>query len=145
MELEGQKIEATLNSGSADTVLDPGVSKLLFGFDEKTPNIETETSPSGATFYRFMDLTNEGLTVMNAKVRLSNTHGTGSDCFATKIHGVSRAAGFNRCYNVFPLNLGQNVMQKLHLYFAMKEKMLYFTAADATWNSPTNLDSKPAE
>lgn len=129
MELEGQKIEASLNTDASHTFLNSKVAKRLFNVDLPPPNkIE---KPDGSIAYgepsnvQFMDLTNNGLTVMNAEVALFL-----SDCSiaANKDRGMI----YSDCIDRVPLAIGTNVLQKLHLYFAMKEKVLYFTAADAT-------------
>jgi hypothetical protein len=36
----------------------------------------------------------------------------------------------NDCLTKPPLRLGRNVLESMRLYFATKERMLYFTAAD---------------
>jgi hypothetical protein len=42
------------------------------------------------------------------------------------------AATYEGCLGIHPLALGQNVISKLHFYIATKEKMLYFTPAEAS-------------
>lgn len=41
------------------------------------------------------------------------------------------AESFADCNGVAPLEIGTNVLQQLRLYFAVEQRMLYFTAADA--------------
>ncbi|HXN10584.1 MAG TPA: hypothetical protein VN859_05025, partial [Steroidobacteraceae bacterium] len=37
----------------------------------------------------------------------------------------------DECLGLFPLRLGSNVLSKLRLYLSIKDKMLYFTDAEA--------------
>ena len=48
------------------------MTRELFGFDETSPGIETETDGTGRTVahYRVMALTGSGITVSNARIRL---------------------------------------------------------------------------
>jgi hypothetical protein len=46
-----------------------------------------------------------------------------------RIDGVAQY--YNCTGDEAPLHIGLNVLEKLHLYFATKENVLYFTAADA--------------
>jgi predicted aspartyl protease len=134
MELEGQKIQTVLSTGAESTILYTDASKALFNFDENSKDVTTETDVSGrsSSHYRAMALTADGLAVMNAKILLRNRISPkGSDCVVRKKIGKDKAAGYDNCYGPYPLMLGMNVLQRLHLYVATKEKMLYFTAADA--------------
>ena len=76
-----------------------------------------------------MELTTNGLSVMNAQVNLRELRGT--SCRFREQKGADKAAGYVNCYNIFPLQLGMNVLKNMHIYIATKENVLYFTAADA--------------
>jgi len=55
-----------------------------------------------------------------------------SYCELGQSRDKAKAALHAGCYGAeAPLKLGMNVISKMHLYFATKESMLYFTAADA--------------
>jgi hypothetical protein len=73
-------------------------------------------------------LSGEGLEIINARIQLvdppSNT--------TCSLSSRSGAASHDGCFGAHPLMLGQNVIAKLHIYLATKEKMLYFTPADAS-------------
>jgi hypothetical protein len=53
----------------------------------------------------------------NAYCSLEMRSGKGAEC--------------KNCLGYFPLQLGRNVLEELRMYFATKEKGLYYTAADA--------------
>lgn len=127
MELDGQKLETTLATGSALTVLSTDVTRQLYHFDKDSPDIEKETDARGVTtaHYRAMNLTGEGLQIVNAHIRLLDP--THKSCHLGKRSG---AAAYDDCYGTHPLQLGRSVLTKLRIYIATKEKTLYFTAAD---------------
>ena len=131
MELDGKKIQATVSTGSLMTSLTTDLTRKLYGFDERSSDIEVEEDSSGgpAAHYRAMMLTAEGLKVTSTRIRLIPPQP------ACWLHPdrQDRAFGYgNECTGTYPLKLGLNVLQKLHLYFATKEQVLYFTPADAS-------------
>jgi hypothetical protein len=73
-----------------------------------------------------MKLSGEGLDIFNARISLVDPPTAG--CYLNSHQG---AASYDGCFGVHPLALGRDVVSKLHLYVATKEKMLYFTPADA--------------
>jgi hypothetical protein len=53
-------------------------------------------------------------------------------------NGPDRAAQYTECMgDEAPLHIGLDVLEKLHLYFATKENVLYYTAADAGFEAST--------
>ena len=76
-----------------------------------------------------MALSSGDLKVSNSKVMLREIDGCRKNAhIAIDSDG---AAGFEACGNRYPLYLGQNVLKKLRLYLAAKERKIYFTLADA--------------
>jgi hypothetical protein len=130
MELDGKKLETTLATSNPMTTLHTDASRKLYQFDSHSIDVETETDAAGKTtaHYRAMKLSGEGIEIINARIQLvdppSNT--------TCSLSSRSGAASYDGCFGVHPLKLGQNVIRKLHLYIATKEKVLYFTPADAS-------------
>jgi hypothetical protein len=122
----GKAVEATLATESAVTTLTTDVTRRLFGFDANSGDVETAVGADGriAANYRAMQLSTEGLDVINAKIELVKR--PAEYCQITSRRG---ATGYEVCNGVHPLRLGVNVLKKLHLYIATKEKILYFTPA----------------
>jgi hypothetical protein len=58
---------------------------------------------------------------------------------------VLGAAAHYDCAGAFPLYLGMNVLAQLHLYFANREKKLYFTNANVMDASAEPATAAPAE
>jgi hypothetical protein len=129
MELEGKKLETTLSTSNRVTLLHTDATRQLYHFDNHSPDVHTETDAAGNTTsqYRAMKLSGEGIEIINAKISLVDTP-LGSACRLSSRLG---AATYENCWGVHPLSLGENVVSKLHLYIATKEKMLYFTQANA--------------
>jgi len=130
MELEGKKLETTLATSKPITTLNTDATLKLFNFDSHSADVETETDNDGRTtvHYRAMKLSGEGLEIINARISLIDLPAD------NRCHLSSRlgAATYEGCFGIHPLALGQNVISKLHLYVATKEKMLYFTSADSS-------------
>jgi hypothetical protein len=131
MELDGQAVEATLATVVPATALDTGISKAVFGFDETSDGVVKETAMAdGISSFRAMALTAPGINIKNTKVLLFKSH-TKCGHMATKFDKV-KATGFSDCIGSFPLRLGLNVLKELRIFVSNKEKVLYFSRADAT-------------
>jgi hypothetical protein len=132
IELDGKKISGTLHFSKLGTMMKTDVSKALYGFDEHSEGIRTDTSDFGKTIkhYRAMKMTLPGLSVTNADVLL--TPGLAKTCKLSLSAGPQHSATYQNCFGSPPLSLGLNVLQHLRLYFATQEHVLYITAADAT-------------
>ena len=128
MELDGKKLEATLATSRPMTILHTDATRKLYNFDSHSPDIETETDSSGRTtaHYRAMKLSGEGIEIINARISLVDPNPT-ANCHLGSRAG---AASYEGCFGMHPLALGQNVIGKLHIYIATKEKVLYFTPAN---------------
>jgi len=138
MELGGRKILAVISTATPVTTVGTDVTRKLFGFDETSPGIETESGPSEhtVTHYRTMALAGSGIIIANAKIRLvPGPIVFGGDrragC-ALMTHGSGGVAHYDGCHEEAPLTLGLDVLRRLHLYFATRERVLYFSDADAT-------------
>jgi hypothetical protein len=127
MELEGKKLETTLATGNATTSLSTDVTRKLYNFDSHSPDVETETDAAGRTtaHYRAMKLSGQGIQIINAHILLVDRPPND----ACQLTSRSGAAAYEGCFGAHPLQLGQNVLSKLHIYIATKEKVLYFTPA----------------
>ena len=131
IELEGKKIEAAISTAVGGNWLTTEVTRSLYGFDEKSPDIETRSNGVGGSVsqYRAMTLTGTGFQINNAQIGLVTSKRP--NC-SLGHGGPGSAAMYTGCMGgEAPLKLGLDVAQHLHLYFATKEKVLYFTDAAA--------------
>ena len=141
MELDGKKLEATLATGNNATALFTDVTKRLYNFDRHSPDVETETLGNGGTTssYRAMKLSGEGVQVVNARILLIDRPSNDMCHLGSR----SGAAAYDGCYGAHPLQLGRDILTKLHIYIATQEKVLYFTPANAAdIHSPDTAASK---
>jgi hypothetical protein len=118
---KGKKLETTF-TGNLMTTLSTGATRKYYHFDEHSPDVQTEIN--GKSTYRAMKLSGDGIEIINARIRLVDGP-TELHCHLT---GRLGAASYEGC-NVYPLNLGLDVLKQLHIYIATKEKVLYFTSS----------------
>ncbi len=78
-----------------------------------------------------MALTASGLQVTNGRIQLDTEKR--ESCSLTTTTGKEHAAIHEGCLGgEAPLMLGLSVVEHMHLYFATKERILYFTDANAS-------------
>ena len=128
MQLDGRTLETTLATSSSMTTLHTDATLSLYNFDSHSPDVQTEIDGAGRTTaqYRAMKLSGEGIEIINARISLVDLP-SNSPC---RLSAHLGAASYENCRGAHPLSLGQDVISKLHLYIATKEKMLYFTPAN---------------
>ena len=132
LELEGKKVEASISTTSSGASLPTEVTRRLYGFDETSPGVESTTDQDGHTVahYRAMSISGDGLSVKNARIELRTTKSHEVPCSLTTMQGPARYEG---CLGgEAPLLIGLDVVRHLHLYFATKERVLYFSDATAS-------------
>ena len=130
LELDGKFVEATLSTQSVVSTIDSEVTLKVYGFDEHSPEVLPDKSPGAEkTSFRAMSLTAPGLSINNARIKL--VHRTGTCSQQTRTTNRVPAIGYSDCPGSFPLYLGRNVLEKLRIYVATKDKMIYFSRADA--------------
>ena len=132
MTLDGKTIEAGLSTGGRESGIYTDATRKLYGFDEKSADVETVDSGTGSPVFHFraMKLTTDGLVVTNANMRLTPAPKSGS-CAFSPFGRTGHAAGYTGCAGRLPAMLGRDVLDKLRLFFAMKEGVVYFTRAEA--------------
>ncbi len=132
MELEGKKVLATFSTAIPVTSLGTDVTRRLYRFDERSDGVEADTGSAGhaVVYYRAMALAGSGIVITNAKIQLVPTDRQSKVYCGLVTHASDGVAYYSRCGP--PLVLGLNVLRRLHLYFAMREHVLYFSDAAAT-------------
>ena len=135
--LDGKPVIVTFDTASFNSSMHRSVALVKFGLDASSPGVttaQTEDDGDVAYQYRFKSLTAEGIAIANPPVTLYGNP-TQPLCEGKKHTGPSTAIpGWfhtSTCYGPGDLALGLRELSQLHLYFAFKEKLLYFTAADA--------------
>jgi len=112
--LDGKKVRATLDTGSARSVFNLEEAEDLFGFTESDPKLMTlEKTDSGHVYkYPFKTLNFSGVSVANPDLTLFSKRD-------------ERLPGGPE------LILGMGILRQLHMYIAYKEQALYVTPASA--------------
>jgi hypothetical protein len=135
LELDGAKIEATLSTASRDTYMHLDVSRQVFGFDEHSPGVQVSVDADGRAhdYFRAMTLTSGDLSLSDVDVHLVPP---ARSCTLSKVGMFGDVAEFkgrddHLCYAVYPLVLGRRTIEHLRLYFATREKLIYFTKVGA--------------
>jgi hypothetical protein len=138
MELDGKKIEADMRTTAIQSTLTTDVTRSLYGWDDRSEGVEHSQSPDGqvTSHYRAMAITNDGLHVNNARIELLEPP---SLCRLVAGAWIANAHYDNCEGNEAPLHLGLDVISKLHLFVQARDKMMFYTAANATRPPPEGV------
>jgi predicted aspartyl protease len=134
--IDGKDFDAILDTGASQTFMDAGTAVQAFGLKPDSADME-KTGPingdaaSVAYQHRFSTLSFEGVMVANPRIDIFadriGKHDTTND-FQTGSHLKRQDDNDDRPQ----VTLGMNVLSKLHVYIAYKEKMAYITEAGTT-------------
>lgn len=118
VEIDGKKLETSIATSQENSQMTLDVSRLLSSSDS--------TNTPGQVLTRVVRLAAGDLIVPD-KIHLTQTP---QGCELSSAGRPDGALGYDRCYGRFPLVLGRSALKNLHLYFATREKVIYFTVAD---------------
>lgn len=129
MEVEGNRIEASLNTTGRLSVLFTKIAKRYLGFDANSPGIERQTLPGGreVASFRAVSLTAKGLGIHNARVRLSDF----DRCDPTTSDKDSGAIGCRDMYGLTPFSIGTDLLKQLRIFASVADRKIYFTRVDS--------------
>jgi hypothetical protein len=129
MELDGQEIQTSLSTGSRYSSISTEVTRKFFGFDDQSPEVQSEPLANGgqAHRYRAMALTAKGLEIKNLKIELVPWKMCHADRRPNGLDGI----GCTDVFGVTPFAIGTDLLKQLRVYIATKEHMIYFTRADS--------------
>jgi hypothetical protein len=129
MLLDDQEIQTSLDTSAKASRISSEVTKKFFGFDEHSPDVQSEALPDGthSHSYRAMDLSAKGLEIKNARIELWPTKICRPDRSVSRLDGI----GCTDVYGITPFAIGTDLLKQLHIYIATKEHMIYFTRVDA--------------
>jgi predicted aspartyl protease len=132
--LDGHDLSAVLDTGSSYTNLFQNVSESAFGLNASSPGMvadpKSDPDDSGRMTYRFKALMVGELVVKNPLIHILRN---GAQESFEKKHNdpIGRDSFMREDFQNGDMLLGMNVLTKLHLYIAYKERKIYVTAADA--------------
>lgn len=137
--LDGRPIRAMLDTGSTDTALRMDIAQKGFGLTmgaKDTPESGTLNGDASLKTYRhmFQSLSFGGVAVSNPRiVIMPNAAGRNAERIPS---GASRTRSEKDLVNAPELIIGMNVLRKLHVYMAFREKRLYISEAS---NAPAPM------
>ncbi|MBV8799398.1 MAG: retropepsin-like domain-containing protein [Alphaproteobacteria bacterium] len=138
VELDGEKLKAVLDTGASTSVLNMEVAEVAFGLKPGSADTPAASgagqNKSGMPTYshRFKSLSLEGIAISNpemiiipdlVRMRMMDPHDS--------LEGDTRVKNSANPVGLDPMMLGMNILRRLHLYIAYKEKKLYITPAAA--------------
>jgi hypothetical protein len=126
VELDGRRINTSISATDLGTTLTSDAARRVFGLNAHSPNIEVQEDSAGhrKTYYQSKKLTSGALAFTDITIKIVPPS---KDCKLVGFDGSDTTARYELCFGVYPLVLGRDVLEKLHLYFATREKVIYFT------------------
>ena len=127
--LDGKRVNALISTGNPDTSLSLDVAQRDFGFKPDAPDVKKIGEQQGGyttNVYskKFNSITIEGIEIKNPTMRIRSDL-TGFQYEAPRIGSIITPSR-----GIPPISLGMNVLARLHVYIAYKERRLYLTAAE---------------
>jgi len=118
-EIDGKKLESSIATSAESSAMSVDVSRRLLLEEGQ------QSSPDGSVT-KIIKLASGDL-VIPATIQLIKPP---EGCTLGTSGNPDGALGYSGCYGRYPLVLGRQALRKLHLYFASKERLLYFTPAE---------------
>jgi predicted aspartyl protease len=131
MELDGRRVNAMLDTGASNTILNLDVARRNFRVDVNGPDVEKVGELTGgysANIYRrrFNSLAFEGVSIANPMMVMMPNMMGGVNPAAPRTGSLIRDER-----NGLPdVILGMNLLSQMHVYIAYRERRMYLTVAD---------------
>ena len=133
MTLDGHEMRTDFDTGSSVSTMRKKAAVQIFGVDENSPGVvKSPHATAGFPILRkqFGSLTFGGLAVQNPQIDILPS--AEEDAYRMEHSEKSRDDPIYGSYLLTEnLTLGMNVIGKLHVFIAYKERKVYITAADA--------------
>ncbi len=131
MELDGRRVNAILDTGASNTVLNLDTARRTFRVDVNAPDVERIGEVTGgytASVYRrrFKTLAFEGVTISNPMIDMYPDIMGGGNLGTSPTGSLIRGDRSG----LPDLILGMSALSQMHVYIAYQERKLYLTAAD---------------
>lgn len=111
-EIDGTKLETSIATSTEGSAMSVDVARRLMA--------------SAQPFTKVIRLASGDLVIPETIQLLGVPQG----CVLDSAGNPDGALGYRGCYGRYPLVLGREALRKLHLYFASKEKLIYFSPSD---------------
>lgn len=135
VELDGEKLKAVLDTGASVSVLNMRVAQQTFGLKPGAPDTPLSDDRLGQSdvqsyTHRFKSLSFDGIAIFNPTIRIipDLVHPKIMDPHDalegdTRVKNPATHAGLDQ------MILGMDILRRLHVYIAYREKKLYLTPA----------------
>ncbi len=129
MELDGKKIETSLNTVGPRSRLSEVVARSHFRFDRNSPEVTLDGGAIGVPSlgFRRMALTSKGISLSDVPIHLYDD--SRRPCLPAKGSTQTGAIGFSNCFGVVPFEMGGDLLRQMRIYIASQERKIYFTRA----------------
>jgi predicted aspartyl protease len=123
--LDGKPLDAIIDTGAINTDLNLDVAHRLLGVDPAADDVEKVSELEGSPVYRrqFEKLEIGGVTIDNPMLLLL------PDLVAKAGHRTRPGSFMTARNGLVDMLVGMNVLRRLHVYIAYKERKLYITEA----------------
>jgi hypothetical protein len=138
LEIDGKRIEASLNTAGMRSRLSEAVARRHFDF-KREPAAPQGRAPAGQQPLiggRAMSMTARQLSLPNVEVGIYDD--LESRCEMGYSERGSNAIGFRNCFGFMPFEIGTQLLRQLMIYIASEEKRIYITR---NANAPTAAPS----
>ena len=125
-EIDGRKLETSIATSSESSAMSVDVARrLMMPAQHGTTPMEVASLPT-QPLTKVIKVASGDLVIPQAIQLISAPEG----CVLGTAGNPDEALGYSGCYGRYPLVLGRDALRKLHLYFASKEKLIYFSPSD---------------
>ncbi|HEY4077146.1 MAG TPA: pepsin/retropepsin-like aspartic protease family protein [Rhizomicrobium sp.] len=137
--LDGQKMNAIIDSGAVSSILSADIARRLFGLTATSPGMKQSGIAMGNPLYpvyrhQFSKLEFDGVLISNPDIAIwPNVISRSAD--RTQQSTENRAIPRNTLSGVNQLIIGMDILRKLHLYIASQERHIYVSASPGTASS----------
>ena len=131
--LDGQKLDAIIDSGAVDSILRADTARGLFGLTASSPGMKQSAAltvnPQYPVYqHQFAKLEFNGVAVSNPVIGIW-PNVIGRDADRSYQSTGNRAMPRTVRARISPLVIGMDVLRKLHTYFAFREGRMYVSGA----------------
>jgi predicted aspartyl protease len=133
--LDGQSMNAIIDSGAVNSMLDAGIARRSFGLTANSPGMRQSGTVANDPQYpiyqhRFSRLEFAGVAIINPDIAIwPDIIGRSAD--KTQQSTGNRAIPRNTIAGVNQLIIGMDVLKRLHAYIAFQEHHIYVSEASA--------------
>ena len=114
-EIDGTKFEASIATSSERSAMSVDVARKL-----------EDSGQVGAPLTKLIKLASGDLVIPETLQLIGAPEG----CLLGTAGNPDGALGYSGCYGRYPLVLGRGALRRLHLYFASRERLIYFSPSE---------------